>query len=76
MKVIDIIEKYLKDNGYDGLCTDDCGCHLGDLIPCYSQGVLDCVPGYKISAAEARKRFQGTFEHCDFIIVEEKEVEA
>jgi hypothetical protein len=40
-----IIEKYLKDNGYDGLCKEDCGCKLDDLAPCgidYS----NCVPAY------------------------------
>ena len=73
MTVYEIVEKYLVDNSYDGLCNDECGCPLGDLMPCYSQGVIECVPGYRISAAEARKRFHGTFEHCDYIIVKNKE---
>lgn len=75
MNVYGIVEKYLKDNGYDGLCTDDCGCHLDDLMPCCSEGAMDCVSGYKMTEAEARKRFDDTFEDCDFIIVEGKEAE-
>lgn len=46
-----IIEKYLKDNGFDGLVHLDteCGCHMGDAglflgaeCPC-----VDCEPAYK-----------------------------
>jgi len=43
------IEKYLVDNGYDGLCEQDyeCSCEVGDLIPC--GGSPDsCIPGHKI----------------------------
>ena len=44
-----IIEKYLDDNGFDGLyCPyDPCGCYRDDLFPCANYGNLDCVPGYK-----------------------------
>jgi len=50
MSVRDIIKAYLKEHGYDGLCTDECGCRLDDLIPCESgdfNNPLDCVPGYR-----------------------------
>jgi len=43
----DIVREYLETNGYDGLCTQGCGCHLDDLFPCCDGG-MDCVPGHKI----------------------------
>jgi hypothetical protein len=45
MTVREIIENYLKENGYDGLCSDECGCQIGDLCPCESY-MFNCVPGY------------------------------
>lgn len=32
MNVKDIVRAYLKDNGYDGLCGDFCGCGIDDLM--------------------------------------------
>ena len=46
MNVKQITEKYLKENEYDGLCTHQCGCRIGDLMPCCQEGIMDCVPGY------------------------------
>jgi len=49
MTVKEIIVKYLKENGYDGLRHPDgeCGCEINDLGPC--DGTLDnCEPGYKV----------------------------
>lgn len=44
--VKDILIKWLKDNGYDGLCNSfDCGCGLDDIVPCNSN-CMDCVPAY------------------------------
>ena len=56
MTVREIIEKHLKENGYDGLWTeelDGCGCHVGDLVPC---GVdpTDCKPGVEVSCRCAK----------------------
>lgn len=45
--VEDIIIKYLLDNGYDGLCNNDCGCPIDSLRPCEFLS-LDCTPGYKV----------------------------
>lgn len=46
MNVKEIIKKYLMENGYNGLCCEDCGCFINDLIPC--DDVCDhCVPGYE-----------------------------
>lgn len=50
MTVKEIIEKHLKDNGFDGLVHLDteCGCHMGDLGIglCGSIG-LECESAYK-----------------------------
>lgn len=44
--VRDIVEAYLTANGYEGLWDgEDCGCRLGDLIPC--DGRIEwCKPAY------------------------------
>lgn len=42
MDILDIVKKYLKDNGYDGLGNDECGCSIDDLFPCDTQPVLCC----------------------------------
>ena len=48
MTVKDIIEKYLKENGYDGLAGDECGCGMDDgLAPCESCNIFECVPAYR-----------------------------
>lgn len=45
--VYEIVQEYLKKNGYDGLATDDCGCELSDLFPCGAEGVEKCEVGHK-----------------------------
>jgi len=49
MTVREIVEKYLEDNGYDGLYNTDkeCACSLSDLIPC-CDGFHDCEPGHEV----------------------------
>jgi len=48
-----IVEKYLKEHGYDGLCNGGCGCGLGDdFMRCerdLGNGCIyaDCEPAYK-----------------------------
>jgi hypothetical protein len=45
MNVNQIVKKYLTENGYGGLFTEDCGCRKSDLFPCeFDPG--KCVPGY------------------------------
>ena len=46
MSIKEILEKYLKDNKYDGLAGERCGCQIGDLMPCYNPSP-NCTPGYK-----------------------------
>jgi hypothetical protein len=40
-----IVYEYLLSHGYDGLCFDDCGCKLEDLMPgeCPNH---NCIPGH------------------------------
>jgi len=48
----EIVEAWLREHGYDGLCTGACGCRLGDLMPCTTDYAFEmpdeCVPGYAI----------------------------
>lgn len=48
MTVADILAKWLKDNGYDGLVhpESECGCKVSDLVPCDSP-CHGCQPGYR-----------------------------
>ncbi len=42
-----IVEDWLRNHGYDGLFSPyECGCILGDLMPCCSEGCILCEPGY------------------------------
>lgn len=40
--VQDILRSVLQQIGADGLCADDCGCGLDDLVPCGADP-CDCV---------------------------------
>ena len=44
--VHEIVEAWLKENGYTGLCTEGCGCVAGDLFPCEGGLSYNCCPGY------------------------------
>jgi len=48
MNVREIIENWLKENGYDGLYyPDECACTIHDLMPCHGSQACDCEPGYE-----------------------------
>ena len=47
MNLRGIIKKYLEDNGFDGLCGDECGCQTSDLFCCENPNMDVCQPGYK-----------------------------
>ena len=42
-----IVEDWLRQNGFDGLaCPElECGCRLGDLMPCEYPELRECVAG-------------------------------
>ncbi|MFW6121809.1 MAG: hypothetical protein ACOC80_13070 [Petrotogales bacterium] len=69
MTVKEIVKKYLKENGYDGLCNQDagCGCSIDEICP-YEIGLL-CEPAYKIPVekltGEAREFAEA--EELDFV---------
>ncbi len=50
MELKDIVKKYLDDNGYDGLLSEDaeCACDKDDLFPC-GEPSARCTAGYKIT---------------------------
>ena len=48
MNVAEITEKYLIENGFDGLRGEECGCALDELFICSNEGVEGCEPGYKV----------------------------
>jgi hypothetical protein len=73
MNVYEIVKQYLKDNGFDGLCTEDCGCLIDDLMPCDSECALDCEPGYRMEKEEAARRgYMFDYDECKFIVTSEK----
>jgi hypothetical protein len=44
--VEEIVERYLLENGYDGLYQQgECACKIGNIGPC-DHLCLDCEPGY------------------------------
>ena len=51
----EILAKALREQGYDGLCGDDCGCFLDDLMCCGACD--DCVAGYSATCAKCKKEF-------------------
>jgi len=47
MTVRDIIQGWLRDNGFDGLFNPgECACLIADLMPCEDY-IARCEPGYK-----------------------------
>lgn len=46
--VIEMVKRYLIDNGFDGLYNEDleCGCEINDLEPCDALQ-SNCKAGYK-----------------------------
>lgn len=47
MTVNEIVKTWLKENGYDGLAGEECGCKLDALFPCDSLGD-SCVAGHLV----------------------------
>ena len=67
----DMVAAYLRQNGFDGLFCEECGCSLDDLMPCGGDWAIRCVAGYKQPGC-ADDCGQG----CDFHIVREKPLPA
>lgn len=52
MNAREMLAAALKAAGADGLCTDDCGCHIRDLMPC-GEYCGDCEPAKAIPGNDA-----------------------
>lgn len=54
--VIEIVEKYLRENGHDGLCNDDCHCEckIDNLAPCRAD-FSACEAGVKTDKKTDKK---------------------
>jgi len=46
MNVRKIVQKYLKENSFDGLYNDECACLAKDIAPC-GESMDTCEPGHK-----------------------------
>lgn len=69
MTVKEIVTKYLKENGYDGLYSDDCGCGIDDLMPCSDCGSDLCEAGIKKDCDKCENKIDGACaEDADFCI--------
>ncbi len=62
----DMVQEYLKKNGYDGLCEPnlECACKLDDLMPCSRYMAMECVAGHEVKGCN-----DGCVLGCDFHIV-------
>jgi len=47
MTIKEIVISYLKEHGFEGLCSEDCGCDIDDLAPCESS-MVECVPAMRV----------------------------
>lgn len=64
MNCTGIIRKYLEANGFDGLCGEECGCELSDLMPCEDY-FKECEPGYKRKPTEEDVEL---FGECEWVM--------
>ena len=76
--VKEIVKAYLKEHGYDGLCSYFCGCDFEVLMDCDSCGG-NCQPGYKWTSCEGcpnkgECEFEGENDWC--ILSDKPESEA
>ena len=51
MNVREIVEAHLNQVGAHGLCTDECGCWLDDLVPC-GEINENCVPAVSANCVD------------------------
>lgn len=64
INVEEIVLKYLKKNGFDGLFNPnlDCGCEKDDLFACcLGDNTVECIPGYKCN----QKCDECHWENCE-----------
>lgn len=55
LSVKEVMKKWLANRGYQGLCSEDCGCDIDDLFPCGECCGLAARPiGSSVSGAIGR----------------------
>lgn len=59
MNVKQIVIAHLRHIGADGLCAEECGCGLDDMMPCGYAGFGDCKPAKAVQC-------DGTCTNCEF----------
>lgn len=66
LTIEEIVKRYLKDNGYDGLAypEEECGCSIDDLC-CCGGSMADCKPAYKISCNKCSTNPNNGGEGCE-----------
>ena len=54
LDVKEIVVRFLKDNGFDGLYNYYCGCNVNDLMPC---GMVqdNCKAGYFLDKSRCKE---------------------
>jgi hypothetical protein len=65
MTVYDVLTKWLKENGYDGLVSNgaECGCEIGNLASC-DESFGTCCPAYRGADPTGE---------CDWLMYQNKE---
>lgn len=54
VNVESIVYDWLIAHGYDGLCSENCGCGLHDFMCCIpDMDISSCVPAYRRTATQA-----------------------
>lgn len=54
VKNADAARRWLVKNGYDGLCSYECGCGVDGLHPCEEQPEKGCLPAHKVPDPERK----------------------
>jgi hypothetical protein len=78
MTVKEIALEWLKANGFTGLCCQDCGCGIDDLMPCVESDIGECVPAHKCDCTTCAKAktddclLDGELDGEEFVFAAEK----
>jgi hypothetical protein len=65
MTVKDIVLAHLKSIGADGLCGDDCGCGLKNLMWCDEAAIRDCVPARHVECKDCKLPAEEQPDSCE-----------
>jgi len=68
--VKDMVAARLNELGYEGLYREDCGCRIGDLMPCGGEGIENCCAGYSRPAEP--DECEWTWQEGDWMMGPEK----